>query len=423
MNPSKFILVFERGGIKMTFCQSCRDLVMNTARDIKKHVENKSCFVPEDGEVEELVATLAAEGSLIDTNTTYNNWLSNICTRFREPIDPLTAMGGDILDAECGTTSEQDQVEATKVQRLTIKKAQRYIKVRGGASTATLPSVGSGIAAKLLQGLYDAETHTREISLRSPGDREPNDFLDKMRFEAHLAGYDPAELTWLMYDPKAEPDVRAPLDRMTAALRNICEQAALHIDSETNMAVRMELNRRPGDEGKNRQFSVISKGATENYIRVWKKILTYAMRVAVYQGCGDGADKITKAPPVTLTPAQLATMEAAMHATEPAEMESAMLALVDSLLRVEMKNSDFENIVTSALGVMAIDDSGGWKNAVTYSYSTPLGATLYIARLCLYEQSRRQQLADQAELGKSDPSGISWLWLLHTPSLPCILVV
>ncbi|GAB1319815.1 hypothetical protein MFIFM68171_10025 [Madurella fahalii] len=221
MNPSKFILVFERGRIKMTFCQSCRDLVMNTARDIKKHVENKSCFVPEDGEVEELVATLAAEGSLIDTNTTYNNWLSNICTRFREPIDPLTAIGGDILDgwgctkcgcaatekkriwdhwrqqhvAECGTTSEQDQVEATKVQRLTIKKAQRYIKVRGGASTATLPNVGSGIAAKLLQGLYDAETHTREISLRSPGDREPNDFLDKMRFEAHLAGYDPAELT------------------------------------------------------------------------------------------------------------------------------------------------------------------------------------------------------------------------------------
>jgi hypothetical protein len=49
---------------------------------------------------------------------------------------------------------------------------------------------------------------------------------------------------------------------------------------------------------------------------------------------------------------------------------------------------------------MALDKGGGWKNAVTYSYATPLGATLYMARIRMYERCRRQCEAHGNGLGK-----------------------
>lgn len=96
METSKFILVAERDGVTLTFCKSCRDLVMNTARDIQKHVQDKRCFTPGYGEVESLITELSAAGHLIANTISYNTWMTGICTQFATGVEPLAGMAGDI---------------------------------------------------------------------------------------------------------------------------------------------------------------------------------------------------------------------------------------------------------------------------------------------------------------------------------------
>lgn len=67
MATNKIIIVARREEVTSTFCQKCRDLVMNTARDIKKHTANKKCFPGiVAGEVDASVAQLSADGALMD---------------------------------------------------------------------------------------------------------------------------------------------------------------------------------------------------------------------------------------------------------------------------------------------------------------------------------------------------------------------
>lgn len=260
------------------------------------------------------------------------------------------------------------------------------------------------ITARLLRGLEEAETLTRDITTRTAGDPSTNDFLSRLRFEEHLQGYDATELLWLMHDPKSNPDVRPELDRIMTALRSVVDQGIMHVETDNNTANRIAICRRPNDQGRERQLVVIKKSSLDNYLRIWKKIITYTMRVAIYQRGGTGAVQFTKAPPVRLTPEQLDTTIATMETTDMEVMESAVLALLDSLLRVELRSSDFDNVVTSAMAIMGLDQFGnGWKNAITFSYTTPLGATLYVARICLYEESWRTQTSEQDELGKFHP--------------------
>ena len=62
--------------------------------------------------------------------------------------------------------------------------------------------------ARAGQGLDLAEQEATQITARRVDDVDTNDFLTRLRFEEHLAGYQPTEITWMVYNPKTAPRPR-----------------------------------------------------------------------------------------------------------------------------------------------------------------------------------------------------------------------
>ena len=84
-------------------------------------------------------------------------------------------------------------------------------------------------------------------------------------------------------------------------------------------------------------------------------------------------------------------------------LEVAMLTLIDCLLRVELKNNDFENVVTSGLAVVAINSDGAWHSAASYG---PNEVTFLFGLSCL----RALMMAMVPGFGTLGAGALPW-WL------------
>ena len=71
---------------------------------------------------------------------------------------------------------------------------------------------------------------------------------------------------------------------MAAALHGVVRQPLAHFDSQSSLDSRIAVNQRVGNAGREqRAFGAITDHSVTNYIRVWKWLITYATRVAIYQ--------------------------------------------------------------------------------------------------------------------------------------------
>ncbi|KAH6636552.1 hypothetical protein F5144DRAFT_628583 [Chaetomium tenue] len=241
----------------------------------------------------------------LDDSTTYNNWVHSVFTRFKDGIEPLAEIGTETTQVEKrgrehlhtnhpGLLSEADRyIKPAAVQKVTVGQQNRYFKLSATAPALPPPQGDLSVASMLLTKVDEADEASRMIQARVPNDIETNEFLAKMRFDKHLQGYEPLELTWLLLDPKSSPDVREPLDRIMGALKSVVAKAADHLDTESSTASRIAVCQRINNEGQERrELFVVSKKTTDNYVRIWKQILTYAMRLARYQTEGPGGARI-----------------------------------------------------------------------------------------------------------------------------------
>ncbi|KAL2256723.1 hypothetical protein VTK26DRAFT_1219 [Humicola hyalothermophila] len=236
-------------------------------------------------------------------------------------------------------TSADRYTVTTAMQRFSIRGVTRYLKVRAQATTsrAAVPeTVARAAIQELISDVVYIRARTRLIRALEAGEPETNVFLKKTMFAGHLEGHYPTALWLRLNDPKAVPDVRNPLDRMTTGLKKICESTLAYLEQNLDMSARMEVNSRwstAGQPAETGQLNIVMPKTIQNYLGIWKKILTYTMSVAINQQKGDQGGRL----PITLSSEQMAALDAATNVREEDDdkMREAK-TLMDSLLRVPL---------------------------------------------------------------------------------------
>lgn len=276
------------------------------------------------------------------------------------------------------------------------------------------------------------QARTTAVEDPEEGKLEPNPWLRRVGWAAHLAGFDPAVLRGMAslvagdgWPASAGQGVAAA--RAAAAANDVwllqlawestsrtigAAQAACEYEA-AGAAVLFEVNRKTVGEKPHKPFDGrLELRTTERYANLWKRIVAYLLRSQAWPA--------SNRPPYRLTPAQeaaLAAFRAALLASAAAEeieiekkkkkkktkkggvrrkkpgsaqlADRACLDLLISLLDHPLLGASYDSVLLSALAVVGIRDDGGWVTPDNYTgyYS----AVIKVARMLVVRQAQVEE--------------------------------
>ena len=257
----------------------------------------------------------------------------------------------------------------------------------GGLALPLLPRPEDRLLSLVRQTASQLQARTTAVEDQGEGKLEPNPWLRRVGWAAHLAGLDAAVLrgmaslaahdSWPVGAGQgaaaacaiAANDARLLQLAWESTSRTIwAAQAACEYEA-AGAAVLFEVNRKTVGEKPHKPFDGrLELRTTERYANLWKRIVAYLFRSQAWPA-GDR-------PPYRLTPTQQAALTAFRAAllVSPAEKEKrkrarrsdsvrladrACLDLLVSLLDHPLLDASYDSVLLSALAVVGICDDGG----------------------------------------------------------------
>ena len=276
------------------------------------------------------------------------------------------------------------------------------------APTVNQPDIASRAnqyqAAKreLEAALRKAEMEERKVIKEAEEAREPNPWLRRVGWAAHLARLDRTELReWIEMPDHEEPE----LEVLCKAFDWMIQGAQFTTVQEVvSQAALFEANRKETNVEPQRPLdSWMDITTIQSYTRVWKQVLCYVLRAE--------DEDVEKRPAYKLTGRQQIGVQAVRaiiqefqewQQDQPIEDEESneeiefmgriqreILRLCIALLNHPLQDNEYQNAIISGLAVMGIRDDDGWIDAE--DYTPKYSAIIKLARLMVVQEGYEQR--------------------------------
>jgi RecQ family ATP-dependent DNA helicase len=261
---------------------------------------------------------------------------------------------------------------------------------------------------ELEEALRKAEAEERRVIKEAEEAREPNPWLRRVGWAAHLAGLDRAELReWIEMPDEEEPD----LEILCKAFDWMIQDAQyVTVQEVVSQAALFEANRKDANVEPRQPFdSWMDITTVKSYTHVWKQLLCYVFRAE--------DEEVRKRPAYKLRgQQQIAKQEVRdiirefqewkqdqpiNEADEDDEsdeeiefmgrIQREVLRLCIELLNHPLQDNEYQNVIISGLAIMGIRDDDGWLDAD--DYTPKYSAIIKLARLMVVQEGyeRRQE--------------------------------
>lgn len=376
----RMVLVEEREGRKLLFCNHCKFLVWNKKSTVVAHLG--LCFPDKTAQRDAVVADLENNGRLSDGSVSYVEWWSGL--QFQRPVAPFAFLPSQkmtgcpdcsyVVGAATSMAKHQREkhnrhsvrTEMAEAQELGTGEKVKYVRVTQATTIQKAPPLGS-----LLERCRDGNraAYVDRITHNSMRD-EPNAMLERLKFDRHLRNYEPLPLVdWTTSAGAGEEQVL----ELTKHMLDVATRARDRLQTAPH-PVLTQLNRRRETTPAGTEFNVrIVDKTMRNYASTWKKLYRYMYHIlaAWKDGAEEEGGVTTTAttaaaragPPTKLTAAQKEAFEAAMETNWESgtteEKDAVVTGLVEALTRHELRGDAFESVLLSGVAVLAIDEQGG----------------------------------------------------------------
>ncbi|KAI1411641.1 hypothetical protein F5Y13DRAFT_200932 [Hypoxylon sp. FL1857] len=246
------------------------------------------------------------------------------------------------------------------VQGLQIGRRFRYVQVK--ATTSVARPTFSGLLATYAD---DEAQYVSNVVSTVRHNREPNHWLERMGFSAHLEGYDLGFVANLVNPTNHSFQLIA----VSKHLKALCFRAAnrLAADAVSNDTLLKQLNRRTSSDAALQPFNWrIQNETMSKYVKTWSYILGYVERLYHWSYLSE--------PPCRLTDSQHVAFSNAVSldwgvATEE-DKDAVVLDLVWCISNHQLRRSSFESVLVSACAALAVDPrNNSWRSSFAYDSS------------------------------------------------------
>ena len=292
-----------------------------------------------------------------------------------------------------------------------------YFEVQSAEATPradTQPEIASradhfrSAKRELEAAMRKAEAEERRVIKEAEEAREPNPWLRRVGWAAHLAGLDRTDLReWIEMPDDEEPDLQVLCkafdwmiqDAQYTTVQEVVSQAAL-----------FEANRKEVHVEPQKPFeSWMDITTIQSYTRVWKQVLCYIMRAEDEDDNKRPAYKLTSRQQIAMQEVRSIIQEfQEWKQDQPIDdsdeddesdeeikfmgrIQREILRLCITLLNHPLQDNEYQNVIISRLAVMGIRDDGGWLDAE--DYTPKYSAIIKLARLMVVQEGyeRRQE--------------------------------
>jgi len=283
-----------------------------------------------------------------------------------------------------------------------------------GATQSTFSTLAHRTSKTLTYG--STEVHNSE------GNVEPNPWLRRTGFAAHLAGLDTDVLRrtvsleilegwdlvdWDLLENRFEGPEQAQglLQRIWDSMGRVVRRAMVACSYDNiGHATCFEIYRKDRDVAPRMPFKAgMEEGTIRDYTSVWKRVLGFILRTI------DAED--AQRPPYKLTKAQRRSLRELIQAADTPDdngespdaqdqaLDECLCNFLVTLLDHPLPGPHVQSVLLSALAVMGVRPDGGWVGPIDYTRT--LAAVIKVARLVVVWQAVLE-LRDQDHLPGND---------------------
>jgi hypothetical protein len=289
------------------------------------------------------------------------------------------------------------------------------VQQRETTPTANQPGIASRAdqfkAAKreLEEALRKAEMEERQVIKEAEEAREPNPWLRRVGWAAHLAGLDRTELRqWIEMPDHEEPELEILCKAFDWMIQNAQYTTVQEVVSQ---AALFEANRKEANVEPQKPFdSWMEITTVQKYTRVWKQVLCYIFRAKEEDAEKRPAYKLTSRQQIGVQAVEAVIQEfQEWQQDQPSNDEEEsdeeiefmrriqreILRLCIALLNHPLQDNEYQNAMISGLAVMGIRDDDGWIDAE--DYAPKYSAIIKLARLMVVQEGyeKRQEAIKQ----------------------------
>jgi superfamily II DNA helicase RecQ len=216
---------------------------------------------------------------------------------------------------------------------------------------------------------------------------EPSQWLPRVGWAVHLQGLDRQKLLGSI----------APIGDDEPVLRIICQSVqrvackaqGQAMRNKSGLVVLFELNRKEGERKKNKPFvSMMEPDTWARYIDVIQAIVCFAVRTQDWDDQERPPYRLTNKQANLFDELEAIAMDVDAGATTDkteARLDRICLDAMVEMVDHQFKESEYENILISALAVMGLRPDGGWYPAT--EYTPKYSAVMKMMRLFVVQQA------------------------------------
>ena len=237
---------------------------------------------------------------------------------------------------------------------------------------------------ELEAALRKAEEEERRVIKEAEEAREPNPWLRRVGWAAHLAGLDRTELReWIEMPDEEEPD----LEILCKAFDWMIQDAQyITVQEVVSQAALFEANRKEANVEPQKPFdSWMDITTVKSYTQVWKQLLCYVFRAEDEEVEKRPAYKLQGQQQIAIQEVQAMIQEfQEWKQDQPIEdaneddesdeeiefigrIQREVLRLCIELLNHPLQDNEYQNVIISGLAVMGIRDDDRWLDAKDYT--------------------------------------------------------
>jgi hypothetical protein len=295
-----------------------------------------------------------------------------------------------------------------------VGKAETTPQVNEQPGIASRTDQFKAAKRELEAALRKAEEEERRVMKEAEESREPNPWLRRVGWAAHLASLDRTELReWIEMPDEEEPDLEILCkafdwmiqDAQYTTVQEVVSQAAL-----------FEANRKDANVEPQKPFdSWMDITTIQRYTHVWKQVLCYVFRAEDEDVEKRPAYKLRGRQQIAIQQVQAIIQEFQEwkqdqpidDANEDDEsdeeiefigrIQREILQLCIELLNHPLQDNEYQNVIISALALMGMRDDDGWLDAE--DYTPKYSAIIKLARLMVVQEGykRRQEAIRQLQ--------------------------
>lgn len=295
----------------------------------------------------------------------------------------------------------------------------QYFEVTPQAGLQPIRSGDSGFAAakqELAAALEKADKEERRQITEPEESREPNPWLRRVGWAAHLAGLDRQEMRKLVNDVGAdEPDLEVLCTGFDWMIQDAQYNAVREV---VGLHALFEANKKEVDKKPNMPFeSWMDITTVKKYTKVWKALLCYVFRAEDRPPENRPAYRLTDAQHTALDnlrrkihrfriwreeqPEQEDRVESEEEVRRMKQIQRMVLQLCITMLNQPLQDDEYKSVIISGMAILGMRDGEGWLDAE--DYTPTYSAAIKLARLMVVQEAyyRRQKEIDGWKAGGS----------------------